>query len=232
MRSAKTRSSKKRRRHFLRSPRRLALLAAALLFALYWGAGPLFRWVGYQIVCRGTKAPCGLLRVPSHRLAAMGLSIETIPQTDQHKKNAPVSFRRRVGCEREITLGGSSFPSSDGGREGAWTFSLDDTRLAARMRAGSCVVYSFGVRDDYSFEAAVSRLGCEVWAFDPNVSAFGRTRDLAPNVHFERSGIARAGAADATTSGAPLRSLGDIMKSLGRKISLSNYLGKNYETHN
>jgi hypothetical protein len=35
---------------------------------------------------------------------------------------------------------------------------------------GKCVVYSFGINDDFSFDSAASERGCEVHGFDPSVS--------------------------------------------------------------
>ena len=50
-----------------------------------------------------------------------------------------------------------------------------------------CLIYSFGISSDYTFEQAVGRLGCEVFAFDPYVSYPPK---LAKNVYFEKLGVA------------------------------------------
>lgn len=34
---------------------------------------------------------------------------------------------------------------------------------------GICVVYSFGLSDDWSFESAMALYGCDVYAFDPSL---------------------------------------------------------------
>ena len=50
-----------------------------------------------------------------------------------------------------------------------------------------CLIYSFGVANDYSFEQALGRLGCKVFAFDPYVSYPPK---IAKNVYFEKLGVA------------------------------------------
>jgi hypothetical protein len=53
-----------------------------------------------------------------------------------------------------------------------------------------CTVLSVGIKDDYSFDLAVSETyGCEVHAFDPTV-AYPKTLDAAGRVHFDRVGLA------------------------------------------
>lgn len=50
----------------------------------------------------------------------------------------------------------------------------------------TCLVYSFGVANDWDFEAAAGHLGCEVFAFDPTTNYVS---DLAPGVQFEQLGL-------------------------------------------
>ena len=58
----------------------------------------------------------------------------------------------------------------DGGREGSWSLCTDQRKLMERVRTQSCVVYGFGIRTDWSFEAAIALLGCKVFAFDPSLT--------------------------------------------------------------
>ena len=43
--------------------------------------------------------------------------------------------------------------------------------LMEEVDAGRCLVYSFGVAKDWSFEDAMAMLGCRVRAFDPSIDA-------------------------------------------------------------
>ncbi len=43
--------------------------------------------------------------------------------------------------------------------------------LLRDLEAGNCLVYSFGIADDWSFEDTMAALGCTVRAFDPTIDA-------------------------------------------------------------
>jgi hypothetical protein len=49
-----------------------------------------------------------------------------------------------------------------------------------------CLVYSFGIADEWGFDKDMGAIGCEVYAFDPTVSL---PEKLAPNVIFHKWGL-------------------------------------------
>ena len=100
-------------------------------------------------------------------------------------------------CFSRLTLGGTGVDGAERD-EGSWSICMDDANLVDRMRSRECVVYSFGVRTDWSFDSAIARLGCTVHAFDPSVD---HPEQLAPGVHFHPVGLSGQ---DGTLNGVPL----------------------------
>ena len=62
---------------------------------------------------------------------------------------------------------GGQWLSKCGGLDGNKYVCLD--KLYNDVRTGNCLIYSFGVSGDWSFEEAMSQLGCTVRAFDPTI---------------------------------------------------------------
>ncbi|KAH8899186.1 hypothetical protein GQ53DRAFT_801783 [Thozetella sp. PMI_491] len=78
------------------------------------------------------------------------------------------------------------------GDGGKWVCGMSQIEATAKTRL--CVIYSFGVRDESSFEdEMLRRTKCEIWAYDFSVVDFGE--QLQPEqrarAHFFQAGIAR-----------------------------------------
>jgi hypothetical protein len=73
------------------------------------------------------------------------------------------------------------------------------------LRDGTCLMYGFGVADDWNFEVAVAKMGCEVHAFDPTIETPPTNdADQLKNLHFHRwglSGVAAEGGAASVVAG-------------------------------
>ena len=54
------------------------------------------------------------------------------------------------------------------------------------VQAGNCLIYSFGIENDWSFEDTMGELGCKVRAFDPTIDAPAQRSE---NVSFHKIGI-------------------------------------------
>jgi len=98
--------------------------------------------------------------------------------------------------------------------------------LTKAFHDGSCLVYGVGIADNWDFEKAMARHGCEVHAFDPTIEKPPKEEPSLANLHFHRWGLAgkteRSGTHQVrgTLSGAkvtdePMLTLADMMEELG-----------------
>ena len=81
---------------------------------------------------------------------------------------------------------------------GQWTFGTgfhDGEKLICMdgiykaVQAGNCLVYSFGLADDWDFEVFLAELGCIVKAFDPSKAVKRPSNSYLPNLHYFNLGI-------------------------------------------
>ena len=89
-------------------------------------------------------------------------------------------------CQRRIKLGGQ-YLSVCHARDGHKYVCMDE--LVEDLQNGDCLVYSFGLASDWTFEENLAAMGCKVYAFDPTVDGPAK---LDPNIHFEKIGIIAA----------------------------------------
>lgn len=80
-----------------------------------------------------------------------------------------------------------------------------------------CLVYSFGIRNEWSFDDAMADYGCNVYSFDPNMGVTSHQR--SSKIHFFNVGISGR---DYVAGGKRFRKLSSIHKKLqprhGKKI--------------
>src|SRR5690606_37107094 len=115
---------------------------------------------------------------------------------DMHIPDAVCADMQRVG-----SIG-------DGGK---WVCGLSHLQQLRAKGSSPCVVYSYGVSFDSTFEAELhNRAGCEVHAFDPTV---GGIQGQTDGITFHKHGLAtRSGN---TTDFMMVESLQDAMHRLG-----------------
>lgn len=106
--------------------------------------------------------------------------------------------------------------------------------LKQSLENGKCLVYGIGIADNWEFEKAMAKHGCEVHAFDPTIDKPPTLEPTLPNLHFHRWGLAgqteqkgthqvRGTLSGKTTTKQPMFTLSDMMKELGhegRKITV------------
>lgn len=88
----------------------------------------------------------------------------------------------RYECENQLRLLGAG--------DAYWDICLDnlyDSFNSNTSAAASCLVYSFGISNDYAFDLTMGRLGCEVHMFDPTTPQYGH--EFAKNCYFHPIGI-------------------------------------------
>ena len=88
-------------------------------------------------------------------------------------------------CTISKKIGGEWLPSC-AWYDGAKFVCLDKFKKA--IEEGKCLIYSFGLASDWSFEETLAEMGCVVRAFDPTVNKPKRVTN--PNIHFTKVGLA------------------------------------------
>ena len=97
-----------------------------------------------------------------------------------------------TACEYRHYFGGSIKPWSPRGIDGQYPVCLDKpVRPSQETR---CIVYSFGINDDWSFDEALEKYGCDVFAFDPSMNQ--KDHDHSEHIHFYNIGLGPANYVD------------------------------------
>jgi hypothetical protein len=57
-------------------------------------------------------------------------------------------------------------------------------KLYGDVMSGRCLIYSFGIAGDWTFEESMAQLGCTVRAFDPTINGEGKPASDLVSTHF------------------------------------------------
>ncbi|TPX47404.1 hypothetical protein SeLEV6574_g02684 [Synchytrium endobioticum] len=123
-------------------------------------------------------------------------------------------LKRTVRCAEKAIVGGWVADNRTWGDpnqpEGAWPVCAD----TFKNRVGSCLVYSFGINNDFSFDDQVAeKYGCQVHAFDPSMAAPSHQR--SPKVMYWNVGVAAE--TGMNKIGWNVTTVKDVMKTHGHK---------------
>jgi len=122
-----------------------------------------------------------------------------------------VYLGRGVSCHIIHSFGGAMVPSPSMIEEAYWIdggYNLCmDRGMMPDWRRG-CLVYSFGINDDWTFDETMERYGCQVFAFDPSMNS--SDHDHTANIHFYQLGIAAENVVKHPTTGWKLLTLDSI----------------------
>ena len=102
---------------------------------------------------------------------------------------------------------------SDGGKY----VCFDDTELWSGKER--CLVYSFGISNDWSFEDQLAGLGCTIYAFDPSIE---HSSSRGKSIRFTRAGL--AGRNTALQEGGRAFTLETIIAGNNHSHNIINYL--------
>lgn len=92
-------------------------------------------------------------------------------------------WSNRSSCQLVHDFGGQMLRNPSG-LDGQKAVCLDP---AVRPQSGDCIVYSFGINHEWSFDEAMKKYGCHVYAFDPTDGLSNHSRNR--RIHFFNLGL-------------------------------------------
>lgn len=104
------------------------------------------------------------------------------------------------------------------GIDGQKAVCIDPPSVAPKSR--NCTVYSFGINNEWSFDDAMERYGCQVYAFDPSMAEVEDRFDRSHAIHFYKLGLGVRDESilkEGETSGWRMRTLSTIYQLLGHE---------------
>ncbi|XP_043190246.1 uncharacterized protein LOC122364166 [Amphibalanus amphitrite] len=127
-------------------------------------------------------------------------------------------------CRQLVRFGGVGDTRDDDGTPAmdGHKFVCLDPEFALRS-SDQCLVYSFGIATDWSFDMAMERFGCDVQAFDPFVNYSSPVEDA---IQFTQMAV---GDRNERRDGVEVRTLDFFVERLGHRSSTIHYLKMDVE---
>ena len=97
-------------------------------------------------------------------------------------------WSNRAACEVTHYFGGSIKYWRPTGIDGQYPVCLDKPVRPITSKEQRCIVYSFGINNEWSFDEAMEKYGCDVFAFDPSINK--TNHDHSEHIHFYNIGLA------------------------------------------
>ena len=121
------------------------------------------------------------------------LSVSGPAETDWTKMNVNILTAKQIvdyfywtnsqSCKLAHDFGGRMMKDPSG-FDGQKSICLDQL---VRPQPGDCIVYSFGINNEWSFDDTMAKYGCEVFAFDPSMGQSDHNH--SNKVHFYNLGL-------------------------------------------
>ena len=119
-------------------------------------------------------------------------------------------WTNRKACDFVQDFGGAVFTYLYKSIDGQKAICMDlDVKPSA-----NCLVYSFGINNEWSFDKMLEALGCKIFAFDPSMAR--NDSDYTPNIHFFKMGLSHQDS-DPSPGGWKMRTLNSIYQMLEAK---------------
>ncbi|KAK2717615.1 hypothetical protein QYM36_006403 [Artemia franciscana] len=127
------------------------------------------------------------------------------------------TWRNENACKSKKSFGGKFY--SKRFYDGNKTLCLDSDVMPDQN--GKCLIYSFGVNDDWSFEEAMQVYGCKVLAFDPSIGK--KPFKYSDNIYFYDFGLGKIDDLH-HPDGWKLRTLGTLVDKFGHTNDIIDVL--------
>ena len=121
-----------------------------------------------------------------------------------------VEWANRSSCALVQDFGGKMMSAGDkAGLDGQKAVCLDPPQLAPPVNR--CVVYSFGINDEWSFDEAMASYGCRVFSFDPKGQ---QQHNRTDKIHFFRWALGSESILASNDTDVPTKTLDEIYRDL------------------
>ncbi|KAK4018581.1 hypothetical protein OUZ56_000627 [Daphnia magna] len=134
------------------------------------------QFVGIQTVGTTVRRPCQTPVFDWRIVSAEEMSAEDMMSY--------FLWPNRTSCRLAHDFGGH-MKRKPSGLDGQKAVCLNPVQVAPPP--GECLVYSFGINNEWSFDDNMERYGCKVYAFDPSMKA--EDHDRSPAIHFFKLGL-------------------------------------------
>ena len=121
-----------------------------------------------------------------------------------------VEWANRSSCALVQNFGGKMMSAGvRAGLDGQKAVCLDPPQLAPPVNR--CVVYSFGINDEWSFDEAMASYGCRVFSFDPKGQ---QQHNRTDKIHFFRWALGSESTLASNDTDVPTKTLDEIYRDL------------------